>query len=207
MVQCAKCGIELSSKEESKTWNHQLKRGYLMAPILVYTIYSFSGNESEFPEYKGKKLCEDCAMSLFGHKKISANDAPLLQCKDASLTNKDFHHQKESLLISDMIMALVENNGSLSIIFKDGNKREFRLGLSTGTVASAAGLVLFGGIGSLIAGNMALSNQIKATSQQWASAINCLISKNNLPEWIYCKYCGSKNKSVELRCLHCGAAL
>jgi uncharacterized membrane protein YcaP (DUF421 family) len=30
-------------------------------------------------------------------------------------------------------MAIVEDNGSLGIIFKDGTKRDFKLALSTGT--------------------------------------------------------------------------
>ncbi len=145
-------------------------------------------------------------------------DAVLLKCKNASLTNKEFRcrvklptfwdkFENTCWHISDMTMAIVEDNGSLGIIFKDGTKRDFKLSLSTGTALSATGLILFGGVGSMIAGNMAIKNQIKATSQQWATAINMLISKGKVPEMIYCKFCGTKNKSDESKCLHCGAIL
>ena len=106
-----------------------------------------------------------------------------------------------------MTIAIVQDNGALNIIFNDKTKREFELGLDIWTKVSIAGLALFGGMGSMIAGNMALNNQIKATSQQWASAINALIAKGKLPEMIYCKYCGTKNKSIDPKCLHCGAIL
>jgi hypothetical protein len=106
-----------------------------------------------------------------------------------------------------MTMAIVQDNGSLGIIFKDGTKKEFKLSVDNWTKASAAGIALFGGVGTIIAGSMAIKNQIKATSQQWATAINMLISKGKLPEMIYCKYCGTKNKSTDSKCIHCGAIL
>jgi hypothetical protein len=141
-----------------------------------------------------------------------ARSASLLQCKNAVLTDKDFRYRsnddfEKTWQISDMTMAMVQNNGSLCILFKDNVKREFDLGLDVWTKVSITGLALFGGVSSIIAGNMALNNQIKATSQQWASAINALIAKGELPEMIYCKYCGTKNKSIDPKCLHCGAIL
>ena len=114
---------------------------------------------------------------------------------------------ENSWLISDMNMAIAQDNGSLGIIFKDGTKKECNLSVDNWTKASAAGIALFGGVGTIIAGSMAIKNQIKATSQQWATAINMLISKGKLPEMIYCKYCGTKNKSTESKCVHCGAIL
>ncbi len=140
----------------------------------------------------------------------------LLRSKNYVLTTKAFHIQpanndpkKESLIfmISDMAMAIVENEGALGIIFKDGSKTKIKLDVDMGTTLSSVGLILFGGIGDTIAGNMALKNKIKATSQQWATAINALIAKGKLPEMIYCKYCGTKNKSSDSLCIHCGAIL
>jgi len=135
----------------------------------------------------------------------------LLQCNNAVLTNNEFCYRSDdevfenSWLISDMTMALVKDNGSLEIIFKDETRREFILGVDIWTKASATGILLFGGIGTMIAGKLAIDNQIKATSQQWASVINVLISKGKLPEMIYCKSCGAKNKSMDSKCFHCGA--
>lgn len=137
----------------------------------------------------------------------------LLQCNNAVLTKNAFCYRSDdeifekSWLISDMTMAIVQDNGSLGIIFKDETRRDFKLGLDIWTKASAAGILLFGGIGTMIAGKVAIDNQIKATSQQWVSAINALISKGNLPEMTYCKYCGAKNKSIDSKCIHCGAIL
>lgn len=133
--------------------------------------------------------------------------AVLLRCKNASLTNKEFCFLDQQWEISNMTMALVHDNGSLAIEFKDGTTREFKLAVDNSTMATAAGLALFGGIGTIIAGNVAIRNQIKARSQQWASAINALISKGRLPEMVYCKYCGTKNKSADPKCIHCGAIL
>jgi hypothetical protein len=140
----------------------------------------------------------------------------LLRSKNYVLTTKAFHIQpaknnpkKESLIymISDMTMAIVEDDDALGIIFKDSSKMKIKLDVDTGTTLSAVGLILFGGIGDTIAGNMALKNKIKATSQQWSTAINALISKSKLPEMIYCKYCGTKNKSSDPKCVNCGATL
>lgn len=142
-----------------------------------------------------------------------ARSAFLLLCNNAVLTEKEFRYRSNDeltekfWLITDMTMAIVQDNGSLGIIFNDKTKKEFKLGLDTSTKISIAGLAFFGGVGSIIAGNMALNNQIKATSQQWASAINALIAKGKLPEMIYCRYCGTKNKSIDPKCLHCGAIL
>jgi hypothetical protein len=137
----------------------------------------------------------------------------LLQCDNAVLTNNEFRYRsndeifENSWLISDISMAIVQDDGSLMIIFKDETRKEFNLGIDTWTKVSEAGILLFGGIGTIITGNMVINNKIKATNLQWASAINMLISKGKLPEMIYCKYCGTKNKLTESKCVHCGAFL
>jgi hypothetical protein len=142
-----------------------------------------------------------------------ARAAFLLQCNNAVLTNREFRYRsddevfEDSWPISNMTIALVKDDGSLDIIFKDDTRREFKLGVDIWTKASAAGILLFGGIGTMIAGKLAFDNQIKATSQQWATAINALISKGQLPEMMYCKYCGAKNKSMVPKCMNCGAIL
>ena len=140
------------------------------------------------------------------------DNVALLSCKNAVLTEKrfSFHDGKEvtTWLISDMTMAMVADNTYLGITFKDGRTKVFKLAtLDSSTKTSAAGLILFGGVGSMIAGNMAIKNQIKSNIQQWASTINTLISKGKLPEMIFCKYCGTKNKSSDSICVHCGAIL
>jgi len=137
----------------------------------------------------------------------------LLQCDNAVLTNNEFRYRsndeifENSWLVSDISMAIVQDDGSLMIIFKDETRKEFNLGIDTWTKISEAGILLFGGIGTIITGNMAINNKIKATSQQWASGINMLISKRRLPEMTYCKYCGTKNALTEFKCVHCGAIL
>lgn len=134
----------------------------------------------------------------------------LFQSKNAILTNKMFYYKRfegfNGWLITNMKMALVENNGSLAIIFNDGIKKEFNINADV-SKADVAGLALFGGVGSIIAGKMAIKNQVKATSQQWAITINMLISKGKLPEMIFCRYCGAKNKSSDSKCINCGALL
>ncbi len=50
---CAKCGTKLSFRENHLVyWNHQLRDGYISG--------DFSSSRKEFPEYRGKKLCEPC---------------------------------------------------------------------------------------------------------------------------------------------------
>jgi hypothetical protein len=137
----------------------------------------------------------------------------LLQCKNAVLSQKEFRYLSDeelfekAWLIEDMSMAIVQDDGSLMIMFKDKTKREFILSVDNWTKISEAGILLFGGISTTIAGNMAIDNKIKAMSQQWASAINALISKSVIPEMIYCKYCRTKNKSTDSLCVHCGGIL
>jgi DNA-directed RNA polymerase subunit RPC12/RpoP len=60
---CARCGKELLWNEQRLVfWNKQLKKGY----IKWYVIGSRQmGKRKEFPEYKGKKLCQVCAYAVF----------------------------------------------------------------------------------------------------------------------------------------------
>lgn len=155
----------------------------------------------------------------------------LLHCKNAWLTNEEFYYGNGKWQISNMVLALVRDNGSLAIQFNDGVTKEFRLAIDNSTMASAAGLALFGGVGTIIAGNMALKNQIMSTSQQWAAAINLLISKRKPPEMtpvkengqivrekeiirekevivkVRCSYCKNLYNETLDKCPHCGARL
>jgi hypothetical protein len=60
---CARCGAELEWNERRLVfWNKQLKKGY----IKWFVIGSRDiGKRKEFPEYKGKKLCQICANEVF----------------------------------------------------------------------------------------------------------------------------------------------
>jgi len=60
---CARCGTELEWNERRLVfWNKHLKDGY----IKWYVIGSRDmGRRKEFPEYKGKKLCQVCAYEVF----------------------------------------------------------------------------------------------------------------------------------------------
>ena len=60
---CARCGAELEWNERRLVfWNKHLKEGY----IKWYVIGSRDmGRRKEFPEYKGKKLCQICAYEVF----------------------------------------------------------------------------------------------------------------------------------------------
>ena len=195
MNACGKCGKKfgfLDEKWDSKT---------------VYHIDSKDLSlDDNYPDnrYSGKIFCFHCYKEIYKNAPppnlLKQNSPFLLECKNASLTQSEFHYElvifdwvdewllqkvapnerveKQCWLISDMTMALVENNNSLCITFKDGTKKEFELDVNR-----------------------------KATSQQWATAINMLISKRILPKMIYCKYCKTKNNAINSNCVHCGAIL
>ena len=63
METCARCGKELAWNEQKMVfWNKQLKKGY----IKWFVIGSMQfGKRKEFPQYKGKKLCQLCAHEIF----------------------------------------------------------------------------------------------------------------------------------------------
>jgi hypothetical protein len=60
---CARCGAELEWNERRLVfWNKQLKKGY----IKWFVVGSRDmGRKKEFPQYKGKKLCQICAHEVF----------------------------------------------------------------------------------------------------------------------------------------------
>jgi hypothetical protein len=60
---CARCGKELLWHEQRMAfWNKHLKKGY----IKWYVMGSRDmGKRKEFPELKGKKLCQACAYAVF----------------------------------------------------------------------------------------------------------------------------------------------
>lgn len=206
-ISCKKCNATWQSEDFKK--GEKLSKLKLTQPssdgsgrLLLCKTFSTDFWQNWREELKAK-------LEVQAHARANS----LLQCDNAILTNKEFRYRsnnevfEKSWLISDISMAIVQDNGSLLIIFKDEIKKEFNLGLDVWTKVSEAGILLFGGIGTIITGNMAINNKIKATSQQWASAINMLISKGKFPEMVFCKYCGTKNKSTEALCIHCGAIL
>jgi DNA-directed RNA polymerase subunit RPC12/RpoP len=63
MEKCAKCGKELLWNERKLVfWNKQLKKGYIRWMVLGSPYF---GQDKKFVEYTGKKLCQDCAVSVF----------------------------------------------------------------------------------------------------------------------------------------------
>jgi DNA-directed RNA polymerase subunit RPC12/RpoP len=72
MENCARCGKELLWNEQKMVfWNKQLKKGY----IKWYVIGSMEfGKRKEFPEYKGKKLCQLCAHEVFKGARIETRE-------------------------------------------------------------------------------------------------------------------------------------
>ena len=86
MDNCAKCGKELSWSERHAYWNGQLRHGYLAQPGLFK-----GGVKKEFPEYKDKKLCKSCMLTLLniGHacqycgKRYTGSH----ECKAAAMNN------------------------------------------------------------------------------------------------------------------------
>ncbi len=98
MVQCAKCGKELDSGEEEKSWNCQLEKGYIEEPIFVDNLCAFLGKEREFPEYKGKKICRECAMGLFGYEKMKEKE---YRVKHLTIRGGTFFQEKGHLTLYD----------------------------------------------------------------------------------------------------------
>ena len=94
MENCAKCGKELLWNEEKMVfWNKQLKKGYIKWLVLGTKF----GKKREFPEYTGKKLCQDCAIDVFEN---ATAQTPALQ-----LEGEDFADLIEALSESGIIMS------------------------------------------------------------------------------------------------------
>lgn len=68
MDNCAKCGKELVWNERHAYWNRQLRHGYLD----IYRV------KKECPDYKDKKLCKSCALTLLNVGQV---------CKAAAMNN------------------------------------------------------------------------------------------------------------------------
>jgi len=50
--------------------------------------------------------------------------------------------------------------------------------------------------------------RLQAKIDRWVNEINRLASgTRRLPDMIYCKYCGAKNKYANMKCEHCGALM
>jgi len=94
MENCAKCGKELLWNEKKLVfWNTQLKKGYIKWIALGSRYF---GKEKEFPEYKGKKLCQNCAVAVF-------EDA-MTQTPIISVIGKDFADLRKTLTESGIVM-------------------------------------------------------------------------------------------------------
>lgn len=105
-----------------------------------------------------------------------------------------------------MVMASVHKNGSLAIQFNNGKTEEFRLAPDNDAMDSATEMAWNRGSGGIIGAFRAINGNVKEKSQQWAAAINILVSKRS-HETVKCYRCGTENKSTETKCTTCGATL
>ena len=115
----------------------------------------------------------------------------------------DSHNGENTYYLKDMEKADLKRAGFFSpprllIYFKNGEVKEFAV---TTKISGSAQLDL------LFTDSMASMNaEILANVQHWVETLNTLILRP-LPDMIYCKYCGAKNKSSDSKCIHCGAIL
>ncbi|MCW4029916.1 MAG: hypothetical protein NWE92_09765 [Candidatus Bathyarchaeota archaeon] len=87
MENCARCGKPLAWNEERMVfWNKQLKKGY-MRWFVVGSMQM--GKRKEFPEYKGKKLCQLCAHEVFLSAPDSYNSPQVTPQATASVSAED----------------------------------------------------------------------------------------------------------------------
>lgn len=102
---CARCGAELEWHERKLVfWNKQLKDGY----IKWYVIGSNDmGKRKEFPQYKGKKLCQICAHEVFTGK-------------DYSTQRKRGHPPKGDITIGGDTSAISDFVGLKDFLIKNG---------------------------------------------------------------------------------------
>ncbi len=63
METCSRCRKKLGWSERNSDWNDQLKGGYIQEPDINGNWYL--GEKREFPDYKGKKLCQSCVKEVF----------------------------------------------------------------------------------------------------------------------------------------------
>ncbi len=102
MENCARCGKQLLWNEVKLVfWNKQLKQGY----IKWYVIGSRDmGKRKEFPQYKGKKLCQVCAYEVFTGEIFSKGKIESVQPKEAPAI-ADFADLKQALVASGVIIS------------------------------------------------------------------------------------------------------
>jgi hypothetical protein len=93
MENCAKCGKELAWNEQKLVfWNKQLKNGYIKWMVIGPNF----GKSRDFPEYKGKKLCQDCAINVF--------ETALARIPPVQITGDDFETLQRFLKESGIVM-------------------------------------------------------------------------------------------------------
>jgi DNA-directed RNA polymerase subunit RPC12/RpoP len=109
MDNCAKCGKQLAWNEQKMVfWNKQLQKGY----IKWYVIGSMQfGKRKEFPEYKGKKLCQLCAHEVF--------NSPFEETKEAISSNQEKKPQTGPEVITDFasLRVFLKQNGVVMSAF------------------------------------------------------------------------------------------
>ncbi len=105
MENCARCGKELAWNEQKMVfWNKQLKKGY----IKWFVIGSMQfGKRKEFPQYKGKKLCQLCAHEVF--------NGPIVAEAKEALPSRQEQEKSQSVNISGAIV----NFASLRVFLKE----------------------------------------------------------------------------------------
>ncbi|MGD6933219.1 MAG: hypothetical protein ACQCN5_03340 [Candidatus Bathyarchaeia archaeon] len=95
MENCAKCGKELLWNEKKLVfWNMQLRKGYIRWMVMGSPYF---GKQREFPQYEGKKLCQDCAIDVF---EDAMSQTPTMQVK-----GEDFADLKKSLEESGIVVS------------------------------------------------------------------------------------------------------
>ncbi len=157
----------------------------------------------------GWEIQETYNYDCYSHKpNISEDDKQegfLLRCKNAWLTETEFHYCNETGHILNMAAAFLNAKGLLAIRFNNGKTEQFRLAPFNDNVSNASDFY-WGKPGSFEEGIRRFNYNVKIESKEWAAAINMLISKRNR-ETINCYRCGTANRSTEPQCLHCGATL
>jgi len=175
---CPFCGVPIEKNEVSCR-----NCGWAIQEVYSYEFYPSMGMVSEADKERGV----------------------MLSCRNAWLTDTEFHYCNSSGQISSMVMACVHKNSSLAIQFNNGKTEEFRLAPDDAAMDSAT-IKAWGKGGGIMAAVRTLNDNVKEKSVEWAAAINMLISKKN-HETINCYRCWTENKSTEPQCLHCGAIL
>jgi DNA-directed RNA polymerase subunit RPC12/RpoP len=121
MEKCAKCEKELLWNERKLVfWNKQLKKGYIKWMALGSPYF---GKDKKFPEYTGKKLCQECAIDIFEEAMLRTATQYDIQQKDGAtsdtlensitqtpiiqMKHEDFVDLKEFLTKSGVVMSAI----------------------------------------------------------------------------------------------------